>query len=278
MKPTCAGPDRGRHNMKQNLFGGRRIASGSKPFRCPIAESIRCRAIALGLKLAALIFDFDGVIADSEALANTVLAEFVTELGHPTNLEDSLEHYSGRRWDDAIAAIERAVAKPLPATFSDDLRLAILARFRTDLREVSGASQFIRKFSEVPRCIASSSSIDRLQLCLSVLDLADRFGRNVFSADMVPRGKPHPDIFLFAADKLGVSPRSCLVIEDSASGIRAAVAAGMTAVGLCAASHIRGGHQLKLRDAGAVHLANSWDDVERIAVRFFDEAARHPPA
>ena len=73
----------------------------------------------------------------------------------------------------------------------------------------------------------------------------------------------------YAASKLGVSPAGCLVIEDSASGIRAAVAAGMTAVGLCAASHIRDGHDLRLRDAGAVHLAQSWPDVERIALQFF---------
>jgi len=230
--------------------------------------------LLLGLKVGALIFDFDGVIADSEALANTVLAEIVTGLGHVTSLDDALERYSGRRWDEALAAIELAVGKPLPVNFSDDLKSATLDRFRSDLTEVRGATKFIRKFSSVSRCIASSSSIDRLQLCLSVLNLADEFGSNVFSADMVPRGKPHPDIFLSAAEKLGVSPASCLVIEDSAGGIRAAVAAEMTVVGLCAASHIRKGHQLKLRDAGAVHLANSWDEVEEIASRFLDEASR----
>lgn len=228
--------------------------------------------------MSALIFDFDGVIADSEALANSVLAEFITDLGHPTNLEDSLEQCSGRRWDDAIAAIESAVGKPLPSNFSDDLKVAILDRFRTDLNEVSGARRFIDKFSDVPRCIASSSSIDRLQLCLQILNLADKFGSNVFSSDIVSRGKPHPDIFLLAADKLGMNPGSCLVIEDSASGIKAAVAAGMTAVGLCAASHIRDGHQLRLREAGALHLANSWDEVEKIAPQFLDGASYRLPA
>ena len=226
-----------------------------------------------GFTLPALIFDFDGVVADSEALANAVMAEFVTDLGHPTSLEDSLQRYTGQRWNEVVAQIEAAIGKPVPAGFSDDLKSATLDRFRTDLREVSGASKFIERFFEVPRCIASSSSIDRLQLCLELLDLTDKFGSNVFSADMVLRGKPHPDIFLLAADRLGVTPKSCLVIEDSSSGIKAAVAAGMTAVGLCAASHIRTGHDLKLREAGAVHLASSWAEVEKIASQFLQRAS-----
>ena len=219
--------------------------------------------------MGAIIFDFDGVIADSEAIVNTVLAETVTDLGYPTTLDQALTRYSSRRWDEAIAEIEAAIGKPVPANFAGDLKLATLDRFRTDLREVSGAANFIRRFAHIPRCIASSSSIDRLQLCLSVLALEAEFGDHVFSADMVARGKPHPDIFLFAAGKLGVPPDECLVIEDSAGGIRAAVAAGMTAIGLCAASHIREGHDAKLRDAGAVHLAQSWSDVEQLAVQFF---------
>lgn len=227
-----------------------------------------------GLGVGALIFDFDGVIADSEALANTVLAETITSLGHATNLDDSLDQYSGRRWDDAMAAIAVAVGQPLPPTFSDDLKAAILDRFRTDLKEVSGAGKFIQAFADIPRCIASSSSIDRLQLCLSILNLADTFGDNVFSADMVPRGKPHPDLFLLAAERLGAKPKSCLVIEDSMSGVKAAVAAGMTAVGLCAASHIRDGHHLRLRQAGAAYVVNSWSEIEQIALRFLGGTPR----
>jgi beta-phosphoglucomutase-like phosphatase (HAD superfamily) len=219
--------------------------------------------------VGALIFDFDGVIADSEAIANTVLAEAVTQLGHPTTLDEALTRYSSRTWKDVLTEIEAATGKPLPADFLSGFRHATLDRFRTDLKEVSGAGRFIKRFSHLPRCIASSSSIDRLQLCLSVLALEAEFSGRVFSADMVVRGKPHPDIFLFAAGKLGVKPEQCLVIEDSAGGIKAAVAAGMTAVGLCAASHIRAGHDLKLRDAGALHLAESWADVERFALQFF---------
>lgn len=224
--------------------------------------------------MGALIFDFDGVIADSEALANTVLAETISQLGHATNLDDSLDRYSGRRWDDAMAAIAVTVGKPLPPTFSNDLKVAILDRFRSELKEVSGAGKFIQAFSDVPRCIASSSSIDRLQLCLSALNLTDAFGDNVFSADMVLRGKPHPDLFLLAAERLGAEPKSCLVIEDSTSGIKAAVAAGMTAVGLCAASHIRDGHHLRLREAGAAYVVDSWGEVAQIASGFLGGGSR----
>ena len=221
--------------------------------------------------VGALIFDFDGVIADSEAIANTVLADTVTELGHSTTLDQSLARYAGRRWTEVVAEIEAAIGRPLPSDFSGELKRATLERFRTDLKEVRGATDFIRRFSQIPRAIASSSSIDRLQLCLSVLGLEAEFGSHVYSADMVARGKPHPDIFLHAASKLGVHPSECLVIEDSAGGIRAAVAAGMTAVGLSAASHIRDGHELKLRDAGAVHLAQSRSDVEHFALGFFGD-------
>lgn len=220
--------------------------------------------------MGAIIFDFDGVIADSEAIANAVLAETVSDLGHPTTMDQSLSRYAGKRWADVMAEIEKATGKTLHAGFSEDLKLASFERFRTDLREVSGARDFIRRFAHLPRCIASSSSIDRLELCISLLKLEAEFGHHVYSDDMVARGKPHPDIFLLAAEKLGVDPSDCLVIEDSAGGIRGAVAAGMTAIGLCAASHIRDGHGLKLREAGAVHLAESWAEVEHFAQGFFE--------
>ena len=161
-----------------------------------------------------------------------------------------------------MAEIEAATGKPLPTNFSDELKRATFDRFRTDLKEVSGAANFIKRFAHLPRC-HRLIQLDRPAAALPpVLGMEAEFGDHVFSADMVARGKPHPDIFLFAAGKLGVSPDRCLVIEDSAGGIKAAVAAGMTAVGLCAASHIREGHDVKLRDAGAVHLAQSWGEVE----------------
>lgn len=93
--------------------------------------------------MGALIFDFDGVIADSEAIANTVLAESVSGLGHSTTLDQALTRYSGRRWDECVAEIEAAIGRPLPSDFSGQLKRATLERFRTDLKEVSGATDFI---------------------------------------------------------------------------------------------------------------------------------------
>jgi beta-phosphoglucomutase-like phosphatase (HAD superfamily) len=211
-----------------------------------------------------LIFDFDGVIADSEGLANLVLAEVVSGHGRPASLDDALDWYMGKAWPDVIAAIEQYIDRPLPDTFSNNLRSAIAERFRTDLREVEGAGAFIKHFSNVPRCIASASSRKRLQLCLDILGLNETFADNVFSVDMVERSKPHPDVFLFAAERLNIPPENCVVIEDSTNGVRAGIAAGMTVVGLCAGSHIRSGHAQKLVDAGAHYTAETWRDVQTL--------------
>jgi HAD superfamily hydrolase (TIGR01509 family) len=218
-----------------------------------------------------LIFDFDGVIADSEALANTVLAEAVSDLGMPTTLDDCLTRYMSLSWRDVLAAIEAGVGRSIPHDFSDRVNAAILTRFRSELREVAGASAFIRHFAAVPRCIASSSSPGRLRLCLDVLELAEAFGENVFSAEMVARGKPAPDLFLFSAERIGVAPADCVVIEDSAGGVRAGVAAGMTVIGLCAGAHLRDGHARSLIEAGATYTAGTWQAVMEIVAPMMED-------
>ena len=163
-----------------------------------------------------IIYDFDGVIADSEVLGNAVLAEIVTELDQPTTLEDSYHLYMGKHLAEVVAAIEASVGTPLPDGFAHAYQARTLERFRRDLCAVAGARERIMAFSETPKCIASSSSPDRLALCLGVLGLQAIFGPYVFSASSVARGKPHPDIFLHAAERMGVAPANCIVIEDSA--------------------------------------------------------------
>ena len=218
-----------------------------------------------------LIFDFDGVIADSEALANTVLADAISRLGRPSTLDDVLSRYMGKRWPDVIALIESDTGRAVPDGFSDDLKADILRRFRAELRETPGAGAFIRRFAALPHCIASSSSPDRLQVSLAAIGMTDSFGGNVFSAELVERGKPHPDIFLLAAERIGVAPGHCIVIEDSASGVHAGRAAGMTVIGLSVGSHCRAGHADKLSDAGAHHSVATWHEVHAIVSRLLGD-------
>jgi HAD superfamily hydrolase (TIGR01509 family) len=211
-----------------------------------------------------LIFDFDGVIADSEVLAGTILAKFVNDLGFATTLNEALNRYGGKRWSDILAAVEDGLGKKLPEGFSERLKEATLSSFRQDLRAIEGVADFLTQFRELPHCVASSSSLDRLVLCLDILGLKEEFGDFVFSAEMVARGKPFPDVFLLAAERMKVNPLDCIVIEDSANGVRAGVAAGMTVIGLCAASHLQPGHAQRLMAAGASYSANSWKEVSVI--------------
>lgn len=210
----------------------------------------------------ALIFDFDGVVADSEVLANTVLAEMVSELGVPTTVEDSYRLYLGHRFDEVMATVQSVVGRPVPKQFGMDFRVRVLERFRRELRPVAGVSKYIEAFPELLRCIASSSSPDRLAASLAVLEFQVLFGTNVFSSTLVERGKPHPDIFLFAAKQLNVSASDCIVIEDSPLGVQAGRAAGMTVIGLLAASHIRGDHHAQLSTAGAHFIARTFKEAE----------------
>jgi HAD superfamily hydrolase (TIGR01509 family) len=220
-----------------------------------------------------LIFDFDGVLADSELLANTVLADVITELGVPTTPDDSLRLYMGKRFHDVIATVESVVGRKLPGDFPNAFQQRTLARFREDLRLVDGARAYLETFAALPRCIASSSSPDRLSLCLDLLNLTELFGAHVFSASQVARGKPHPDIFLYAAEQMRTEPRDALVIEDSTGGVEAAVAAGMTVIGLLAASHIRDGHAARLQAAGAHYIAATFAEAEKITRALIDAHA-----
>ncbi len=211
-----------------------------------------------------IIFDFDGVVADSELLANTELAAMLTEHGLPTTLHDSYDRYMGNRWADSEAAIVAQLGRPLPPEFRPTLQARTRARFAEALQPVAGVKSFIADFKHHAHAVASSSSPEYLAASLQRFELADHFGPNVFSATMVARGKPDPDIFFLAASQLKAHPDQCIVIEDSPTGVRAGRAAGMTTIGLLAGSHIRPGHGEKLRAAGANHVVNSYAEAKAL--------------
>jgi len=217
--------------------------------------------------MGALILDFDGVIADSEVSANEALAALLTDCGAPTSLAQSYQLYMGKQPGEIVQAAEALHGIRLPADFLDRLAAVTFERFRDSLRPVPGAPEFLAAFGGTPKAIASSSAPERLALSLDALGLADAFGGHVYSAQTVPRGKPAPDLFLHAAKALGAAPEACIVVEDSPSGVQAGRAAGMTTIGLLAGGHIQPGHQARLREAGADHIADSFADVARLLRR-----------
>lgn len=208
-----------------------------------------------------LVCDFDGVVADSEVVANTILAEMISQQGVPTTLQECYSKYMGRGLVEVISKVEADLDKKLPDSFQSDFHSRLMARFRQGLNPVNGAPEFLEYFAHLPKCIASASSPDRLELCIDVLGLERTFGAHVYSASLVARGKPHPDIFLYAARQMDISPSRAIVIEDSAKGVRAGVAAGMIVIGLLAASHIPKGHGDRLYRAGAHHVAATFADA-----------------
>lgn len=212
---------------------------------------------------AAIIFDFDGVVADSEGPANRALAESLSAIGLPTSFEDSLRDYYGHNWQETRRRIEARLGGPLPEDFRDAHRARARAHFAAGFAPVAGAPAFIAATAHLPRAIASSSNPDYIRWALERFGLAAAFAGQIYSADGLARGKPHPDIYLTAAAGLGIAPEDCLAIEDSPTGARAAVAAGMHVVGLLAASHIRCAETqgAALRAAGVHRLALSFAEV-----------------
>ncbi len=213
---------------------------------------------------SAIIFDFDGVIADSELPANHALAESLTAIGLPTSFAQSLDWYCGHNWQETRCRIEARLGGPLPDSFVGDHNSRALAAFEIGLGPVEGVEAFLLRSGEIPRAIASSSQADYISTVLDRFGMSAAFGTHIYSAYGMARGKPQPDIYLQAAKGIGIAPADCLAIEDSPVGASAAVAAGMEVVGLCAASHImdREGHAESLRAVGVHRIAFSFEEID----------------
>jgi beta-phosphoglucomutase-like phosphatase (HAD superfamily) len=211
-----------------------------------------------------IIFDYDGVVADSELLNNAVLADLLTKAGLSTSLDEALAIYMGKRWLDCRPLIEARLGGPCPDDLQAEWMRQCYSRAPAELEPVAGFVEFLAGRNE-RRCIASSSPPDWIELGLRCFGVTGTFGGPIFSAAVhVTRGKPHPDLFLHAAEAMGADPARTLVIEDSEPGVLAGVAAGMTVVGLCAGGHIRRGHAERLRQAGAHHVAGDYGTIARM--------------
>jgi HAD superfamily hydrolase (TIGR01509 family) len=230
------------------------------------------------IRFGAIIFDFDGVLLESEFQANVEIAGLLTELGYPHTPAEAIRHYTGLAGDDFIAAVEHRIGARLPPEFHDRMRQESIRALKDGIEAVEGAVDFVRSLAaDVPKAVASSSSTKWIRGHLDHLRLTDAFGEHVYSGrEHVARGKPAPDIYLFAADRLRVPIADCLVLEDSEVGAKGALASGATVIGMAAGRHCFDDHEEMLRSAGLAHVARSFEDVRRLLG--LDQTSRRSPA
>lgn len=177
-----------------------------------------------------VIFDCDGVLVDSEPISTAVLAAALSAAGLPTSPAQALREYKGMLLSEIVAGAERRFRTPLPPGFGDAFERDRERAFRASLAAVPGAAAAVRsvKSAGLAVCVASQGRLEKTELTLRLTGLRDLFGEHaLFSAYAVKRGKPHPDLFLHAADVMGAKPDECIVVEDTVIGVSAAIAAGM---------------------------------------------------
>lgn len=208
-------------------------------------------------QIKAVIFDMDGCLVDSEVHALEILAAELRDAGvEDVTVEDLRARFLGVAVTRICEYFEDQRDLPLPAGFIDRFEERLFARYRRDLKLIDGIPDLLRSLADrgVATAIASGSSARRLKVTLECVDLSSHFRGRCFSADLVENGKPAPDLFLYAAEQLGIAPVSCAVLEDSPHGVTGARAAGMRAIGFVGGSHLadfRDGHARRLEQAGA---------------------------
>jgi len=177
-----------------------------------------------------LILDCDGVVVDSEPITIRILTEMLNDLGASIAVEEASRRFCGHTLAHTLELVAELLGAPLPRGFVPDYRDRTFAAMEAELKPVQGIESALDRIT-IPYCIASNGPHGKMRKTLGITALLSRFEGRMFSSADVPRGKPFPDLFLFAAGHFGVQPSACLVVEDSASGIAAALAAGMSVYG-----------------------------------------------
>jgi HAD superfamily hydrolase (TIGR01509 family) len=195
-----------------------------------------------------VIFDCDGVLIDSEIISARMLIDELARLDVHIDIGYVARHFLGRSYPTVMAQIRREFGLDLPADFEDRYRDRLLDAFRLQLRVMPGVADVFRDLG-VPFCVATSSSPRRAEMSLSLTGLSVAVGNRLFTASQVARGKPAPDLFLFAAQSMRADPTRTLVIEDSLTGVRAALAARMQVWRFTGGSHFVGPIEPEPEDA-----------------------------
>jgi len=206
-----------------------------------------------------VIFDCDGVLVDSEVIANQSFSDYLISCDIPMSPSEVTAKFVGRALSSCKTILEDE-GYTLPDTFIDDIRVRNLEALSHDLDPIPGIYKVLDKII-VPVCVASSGIPEKINQSLRLTELSDYFGQNIFSARQVQQSKPAPDLFLLAAKTMGVPPQNTLIIEDSMVGVEAGIAANMQVVGFTGGSHIGPGHGEQLVKLGAHHILENMENL-----------------
>jgi HAD superfamily hydrolase (TIGR01509 family) len=207
-----------------------------------------------------VIFDCDGVLVDSEVISCRAHAEVLTRHGYSITSDQVLKRFLGVSDREARLTIETEMGRKLPDDFEAQLKQAALQRYASELAAIPHIGDAIAAIGP-PKCVASSGTPEKIRHGLTCAGLFETLAPHIFSAVQVARGKPAPDLFLFAAEQMKARPSRCVVIEDSVPGVTGGCAAGMTVLGFHGGSHCTSGHADLLRAAGA---AVTFDDMRQL--------------
>jgi HAD superfamily hydrolase (TIGR01509 family) len=218
------------------------------------------------MRFDAIIFDFDGVLLESEFEGNQLLAKFLTDLGHPITPQEAIEHFTGLSGRNFIDKVESTIGRELPAEYHVAMRAERDRCLEEGITAVIGAVEFVRALPPtLPKAVASSSSILWIRTHLAHIGLDGLFEPHIYSGkEHVKHGKPAPDLYLHAAHELGVDISRAVILEDSKVGAIGAVASGGAVIGLAAGSHCFDGHAEMLRGVGVKDIAHSFDEVAEL--------------
>ncbi len=202
-------------------------------------------------KYKLVIFDCDGVLVDSERITNQVFVQMLNELGLNLTLDDMFEQFVGHSMAQCLEQITALLGHAPPVGFVSEYRWRTKIALESDLQAVPGVTQALHDIT-LPICVASSGDHDKMRTTLGITGLWKTFEGKIFSVTDVKQAKPAPDVFLYAAQHMGVAPADCIVVEDTPTGVTAGVAAGMTVLGYAALTPAH-----RLRAAGAHGIFNN---------------------
>jgi HAD superfamily hydrolase (TIGR01509 family) len=217
--------------------------------------------IALQGGIAAIIFDCDGVLVDSEIVACRAVAELIAKYEPQAPVEELVEQLVGIPDSHIVRQVAERFGTVFPADIGPRMAQVIDEALALGLDAIPGVRAALESLGDLPMAVASNSHFARVRRSLAIAGLTPLFGDHVYTPEVVERPKPAPDLYLHAAARLGVAPAHCLVIEDSVPGTTAGVAAGMTVIGFLGGRHIRDGHADRLRAAGARLICPHMDDL-----------------